>query len=258
MVRRHEVAVFFILAYVLAWAALPWRSFFAPGALVAALIVVSLSRGVAGLRGLGARLLPWRVGPRWYAVALGVPLLVHGVAILTNLAVGAPPPSTGQFVPWYTLPLTIGLHSLNPTDGPFSEEPSFRGFAQPTLQSGRSRLAATAIMALLVTGWHAPLFFIASFGLKPFEALTTVAVTFWYAWLFNRSGGSSLMTLLAHGTEGAVLGRALWAGADATRYAALYLVAWTAVAAALLVADRAFWRERETDDSPAASVHPGD
>jgi uncharacterized protein len=250
-VRRHPVAVFVVLAYALAWGGVPWHSFFAPGALVAALVVVGLTRGVAGLRELGARLLPWRVNWVWYVVALAVPLLVHGVSILANLALGAPGPSTDQFQPWYGLPLAIGLHIVNPTDGPFSEEPSWRGFAQPALQARRSRFAATAIMAVLVTGWHTPLFLMPEFGLKPFEALTTVAVTFWYAWLFNRSGGSSLMTLIAHGTEGAIWGRSMWGGDDATRYAVVYLVAWWVVALGLLVADRAYWRSRDPEDEQA-------
>ena len=34
-VRRHRVLCFFVLAYVLAWGAIPWDSFFAPGALLA-------------------------------------------------------------------------------------------------------------------------------------------------------------------------------------------------------------------------------
>jgi hypothetical protein len=90
-----------------------------------------------------------------------------------------------------------------------------------------------------VTGWHLPLFLMPSFGLKPFEAVTTVAVTFWYAWLFNHAGGSSLISLLAHGTEGSVNVGAI--AGDATRQAWIYLVLWSFVAVLLLVADRSFW-----------------
>ena len=53
VIRRHPVLTFFLLAYALSWAAIPWQSFFAPGVLVAALIVVSLTEGVAGLQGDG-------------------------------------------------------------------------------------------------------------------------------------------------------------------------------------------------------------
>ncbi len=73
-VRNHPVISFFVLAYALAWAAVPFGSFFAPGALVAALIVVFLTEGLAGLRALGARLIRWRVRWVWYVAAIAVPL----------------------------------------------------------------------------------------------------------------------------------------------------------------------------------------
>ena len=125
--------------------------------------------------------------------------------------------------PWYSLPMAIALHALNPTGGPLMEEPSLRGYAQPELQIRHSPMAATAIMAVLVTGWHAPLFFMPVFDAHPIGVVTTMAVTFWYAWLFNHASGSSLLTLIAHGTEGAVETSSLWsAGADLERLNYLY------------------------------------
>ena len=149
-VRRHRVATFFVLAYVLTWAGIPWNSFFAPGALLAALIVVALTEGLPGLRRLGARVIRWRVSWVWYVLAVAVPLVVH-LASLVNVALGASAPSLDFLTPWYGLPLAIGLHIVDPFGGPLMEEPSFRGFAQPELQKTRSRLAATAIMAVLVS-----------------------------------------------------------------------------------------------------------
>ena len=69
-IKRHRIVVFFVLAYVLAWGAIPWNSFFAPGALLAALIVVSITDGLAGLKALGSRLIRWRVSWVWYACLL--------------------------------------------------------------------------------------------------------------------------------------------------------------------------------------------
>jgi hypothetical protein len=65
LIRRHPVITFFLLAYALSWGAIPWQSFFAPGVLVAALIVVPLTEGVAGLRTMGLRLIRWRVSWIW-------------------------------------------------------------------------------------------------------------------------------------------------------------------------------------------------
>ena len=44
-IKRHRIAVFFVLAYALAWGATLWNGFFAPGVLLAALIVVTLTEG---------------------------------------------------------------------------------------------------------------------------------------------------------------------------------------------------------------------
>ena len=243
-VRRHRVLCFFVLAYALAWGAIPWNSFGAPGALVAALIVVSMTEGWAGLRQLGSRLIRWRVSWIWYAAAVAVPLLVHLAATSLNVAVGASAPTLTLLTPWYGLPLAIAIHIVSPFGGPLMEEPSFRGLAQPELQKSRSPLAATTIMAIAVTGWHAPLFFMPVFESPPIGFITTVAVTFWYAWLFNHASGSSLITLIAHGTEGGVETNNLWAaGADADRLNWTYAIVWCLVALGLLIVDRRFWSQ---------------
>ena len=255
-IRNHPVLSFFVLAYALAWGGVPFGSFCAPGARVAALVIVYRPVGLAGLRALGARVIRWRVRWVWYAVAIAVPLAVHLVTISLNQALGAPAPDTGQFTPWYSLAMVVGMIMVDPTGGPFSEEPSFRGYAQPKLQATRTPLAATAILAVAITGWHAPLFFIPSFGLQPFEALTTVAVTFWYAWLFNHAAGSVLITLIAHATEGSINTSDLWpTGADLTRETWLYVGVWWALAAVLLIGSRRFWNS----PAPAEAIdlrHP--
>ncbi|HEX6150313.1 type II CAAX prenyl endopeptidase Rce1 family protein [Nocardioides sp.] len=252
-VRRHRVLMFFALAYVLTWGAIPWDSFFAPGALIAAILVVAVTEGLPGLRDLGGRLVRWRVGAKWWAVALVVPLLVDLAAAVSNVALGAAAPLTAQLLPWYGIPLAIGLAVVNPTNGPLAEEPSFRGYALPSLQSRHTPLVATAILAVAVTGWHAPLFVMSSFDLHPVHAVTTIAVTFWYTWLFDHAGGSALITLVAHATEGSVDSQSLFAAsADAARMDWLYAAAWVSVAVVLLVADRRFWTGR----APGAAVHP--
>jgi hypothetical protein len=89
-VSRHPLTTFFLLAYALTWAFLPLGAFVAAGPLVAALIVIPITHGTAGLRDLGSRMIRWRVGWYWYVAALGLPLAVHFLAILLNVALGAP------------------------------------------------------------------------------------------------------------------------------------------------------------------------
>ncbi len=49
LVRRYPLTTFFVLAYAIAWAFWPFGLFGAFGPLIAALIVVPISQGRAGL-----------------------------------------------------------------------------------------------------------------------------------------------------------------------------------------------------------------
>jgi uncharacterized protein len=242
-VRRYELVIFFALSYLIAWSTIPFGSFLAFAPLVSALVVVSIAEGLPGLARLGRRVIRWRVNWIWYAAAILLPLLVHAVAIGLNMAAGAPAPSVKQFQPWYAVLLLFGLRMVNPLDGPLGEEPAWRGFAQPRLQAKWLPLVSAAVLGLLITGWHMPLVFMPQFDLGFPDIATTVVVTFWYAWLFNRTGGSVLLPLIAHVTEGCVNTQALWpAGPDADRETWMWLISWTLLVVALLIFDRKFWR----------------
>jgi membrane protease YdiL (CAAX protease family) len=242
-VRRRELVIFFALSYLIAWSTLPWGSFLALSPLLSAIIVVSIAEGWRGLAQVGRRLIRWRVNWIWYAAAIILPLLTHAVAIGLNVAAGAPAPSMAQFHPWYAVLMVFGLSMVNPVEGPLGEEPAWRGFAQPRLQSKWSPLASAALLALLITTWHLPLVFMPQFDLGVPDIVSTVLVTFWYSWLFNRSGGSALLTLIAHVTEGSVRTGALWpAEQDADRYAWMWMIAWALLVVALLIFDRKSWR----------------
>jgi uncharacterized protein len=242
-VRRYELVTFFALSYLIAWSTTPFGSFLAFSPLMSVLIVVSIAEGLPGLARLGRRIIRWRVNWIWYAAAIVLPLLVHAVAIGLNMAAGAPAPSVEQFQPWYAVLLLFGLRMINPTDGPLGEEPAWRGFAQPRMQSKWSPLISTAVLGLLITGWHMPLVFMPQFDLAFPDIATTVVVTFWYAWLFNRTGGSVLLPLIAHVTEGCVNTQALWlAGPDADRHVWMWLLSWGLLVVALLIFDRKSWR----------------
>jgi membrane protease YdiL (CAAX protease family) len=248
------MAGFFILTYLLTWAlVVPFGLFFAPGPLLAALIVVGLTQGRPGFRELGRRLLRWRVRSLWYAVAVAVPLAVVAATVGLNVTLGAGQPSVlAQLAPQTAL-LVFVVRLVNPLDGPLAEEPGWRGLAQPGLQRGRSRLRATLILSLLVACWHLPLWLLPAFGATPTvvvsDFLGTVAVTIWYAWLFNHTGGSALLTLVAHATEGIVHPQQLWSDpAAAARTTWLYAAVWCGVALVLLLADRRFWAHRS--DAP--------
>ena len=224
-VRNHPLLTFFVLSFVIAWGFVPFGSFGAFAPLIAALIVAPISRGRAGLVELGRRLVRWRVRWYWYALAVGVPVTVHLLAFALD--------GTTATVSAGTVLLMFLLRVVNPTDGALGEEPGWRGFALPGMQTRLSPLATTAILAVVITVWHLPLAFLAGGDLGSNVAIIvvgTVAVTFWYTWLFNHAGGSVLLVVIAHAAEGAVQHEGL-----------LYMVVWLAVAVVLVVVDLRSW-----------------
>ena len=246
-IRRHPLITFFVLTYALTWGPLPLGTFFATGPLLAALIVIPMTQGLSGLKELGRRMIRWRVRWYWYALAIGLPLGVHLLTVVLNIGLGAPAPSLAQFNPLSGLLLVLAVRLINPLDGPVGEEPGWRGFALPTLQAERSPLTSTLILGVLVTLWHLPLWIVPAFGASPNDILGdilgTFAVTIWYAWLFDHTGGSVLLTIVAHATEGTIQTSAFWsAGAAAARVSLLYGAVWVVVALGLIIFDLRLWR----------------
>jgi uncharacterized protein len=246
-VRHHPIITFFVLTYAIGWGCIPFWTFMAGSPFIAALIVISLTQGWAGLRELGSRMIRWRVRWYWYAVAIGLPLAVVLVTAGLNVALGASAPSLAQFGSVSSILLIFAVRLINPGDGAMGEEPGWRGFALPGLQgSGLSPLVSTLILGVLVSGWHVPILFLEEDGLRPSilvgYLLGSVAVTFWYTWLFNHAGGSVLITLVSHATQGTITIGGFWsAGADFAQANLLFGVVASAVAVGLVVFDWQFW-----------------
>jgi hypothetical protein len=258
VVNRHPIITFFALTYAIGWGLIPFWTFQAGSPFIAAVIVILLTQGVAGLKELGLRMIRWRVRWYWYALAVGIPLAVLGIIVGLNVVLGGSAPSLAQYSSLSTILLVFGTKLINPGDGPLGEEPGWRGFALlPGLQSSLSPLVSTLILGVLVTIWHVPLLFLEEGLLRPSIIvgflLGTMAVTFWYSWLFNHTGGSVLMTIIAHATQGTITIGGLWSlGADFARANLLTGVVWSAVAIGLVVFDWKAWR----DPAPTEATTP--
>ena len=266
MVKRHPLIAFFVLTFALSWWTWPLYvvglspSALVPSQLLAALVVISLTRGRAGLRELGSRMIRWRVRWYWYVVAIGLPLAVLLVAVALNVALGAGSPTLARVGPLSSLLVIYAVRLVNPLDGPMGEEPGWRGFALPVLQgSGRSPLLATLILAPIVALWHVPLVVTGQFS--PAILLGAFAFTFVATWVFDHTGGSVLMTILLHtaeGTIGLTAGVGFVGAAQAQLYW-VYSVLWLVVAIGLVVFDRKFWRApatAETTIPPPRATRP--
>jgi uncharacterized protein len=259
--RRHRLVAFFGLTFLLSWWSWPFyavdlapTAFFPCGPLVAALIVIGIAEGRAGYRDLGARMIRWRVGWTWWLVAVGTPLAVLAVAAVANVAIwGAPAPVLAAMA-WSQLALNAAVRFVNPLDGPLGEEPGWRGYALPQLQARRSPLASGLVLAVFVALWHLPL--VVTGQLAGVALPITFAITLVYVWLFNRTGGSVLITLVFHIAQGVHYGALGFTGADAARMDWLTGVLWFALALGVIVFDREAWRVAPAASTAVGQVEP--
>jgi len=241
--KRHPLTTFFILAYALSWWAwIPYAVGAFPnpvasfGPFLAAVVVLAMTEGKAGLLGLFRRMVRWRVAPGWYAVALLLPAVLAAAATALNVLLGAEPPSAAALNAWTGIFSTFAIVLLIPGVGGAWEEPGWRGYAVPRLQSGRSALVASLILAVLVAGWHLPLMVAGQVHYS--DIVLIVAAVIVFNWVFNNAKGSVLIIMLMHAANNAASGSffsPMFSGADSIRQSWLLALVW-AVVAVLVIA----------------------
>jgi len=206
---------------------------------LAAFIVLALTEGKSGMVGLVRRMVRWRVGLRWYAVALLLPVGVTlTAAALNGFVLGAQPSSSAaELGGWSSLLQTFFLLLLIPGLGGSWEEPGFRGYALPRLQVGRSALLASLILGVLWAFWHLP-FVVTGEDLWIDAFLFTIEWTIVFTWLFNNANGSVLLVMLFHDMNNTFSGAfvsQMFSGADSVNQAWLRLALWDVVAIVLVI-----------------------
>jgi len=235
---QRRIVIFFLLSYLLTWwgYALVWlfpsqtwaAENFALGPLIAAPIVIWFTEGRDGLMRWLKRLIRFRA-PVWvYTAAFFVPLGIAALSTVFAIAVGAPAGPVPVYGPG-ELVLYFGIVLIA---GPFPEEVTFRGFGQHELQTEISPFAASLWIGLGVVIWHLPLFIS---GEDPWLiAITVMAVSVVYAWLYCR-GGSVWPVVIVHFTHnyfGAAFFGQIFAGPDRMPFVeiltVLYIV-WVAL-----------------------------
>ena len=202
--KRHRLIAFLVLAFGLSWLGWPLYLsglFPAPtitlGVSLAAVVVATLAGGRAELWELLGRLLRWRVGAQWYAVALLLPAVLTGATVYLTRLLGIS--GDAQIGPWYGILVAVVFQTLFPLAGAVGEELGWRGYALPRLQTSNSALTASLILGTIWAAWHLPLY-AAGVWTQPIpHSLSIVAMAIMYTWLFNRTGGSVLLAMLFHG-----------------------------------------------------------
>jgi uncharacterized protein len=165
---------------------------------LAGILVIALAYGRVGLRDLRSQLFRWRVGVRWYAVALlTVPLLM--TAILGALSL-----TSKAFLPTITAEDTAKLLVGYLVPGlviSFFEEIGWTGFATHELRKRHGLLATGLILGLPWFVMHLPAVTVS--GAVP-PALEVAAIVFYFVpyrmlmvWVYDHTQ-SVLLAMLMH------------------------------------------------------------
>ncbi len=230
LIRRHPVLSYYVMVFAISWGgmlivvsrigfpnsgeevarAMPLVlvPLFA-GPSISGLVMTAVMGGRAGLRELGARLLRWRVGARWYAVALLTgPVLV--AAVLLGLSIVSPAYLPGIVTAENRLALLLFGIAWGLVGGGFLEELGWTGFAVPTLRLARGPVATGLIVGLLWGAWHLLVAFWGSRGMARGGSLALFVVGFvaFYlaalpayrvlmVWIYDRTQ-SLLVAMLMH------------------------------------------------------------
>ena len=203
-VERHDVVLFFVLAFLLSWSIWPLmllNSESSPmmpfGPLLSALVLTTV---VSGWRGIAALVKPlgrWRVHPVWYLVALPGPFVVTGLSGAAAVLMGATSPGWGSYSDLPGLVTTILATMV--VVGLF-EEPGWRGYALPRMQRDQSALRAALVLGVVWALWHLPEMVGDAGEREPIPfILSVVAQSVLLAWIYNSTRGSLLLVILCHG-----------------------------------------------------------
>lgn len=261
---QYRPALFFLLAYVLTW--IPWLvgvylgsvpglDVYAPlfsfvgllGPIGAALFLVFTSGSGALKRDFKDRLVNLRrIRPIYAIAAVVVPFMVILLSIWLSLAFG-------QSVDQFQLSgggNLLAMIVLALVLAPIMEETGWHGYGVDSLRTETGVLRATLLFGVLWSAWHAPLFLIdgtyqnalTRMGSPLFVAnffVSVIPAAIIANWFYYRNGRSIALAIFLH----AMLNAAsvlLNAGQVAKCIATLL---YGAIAAALIVADRALFAE---------------
>jgi membrane protease YdiL (CAAX protease family) len=232
-IKRHPVLSYYAMVFAISWGGILLVVGLGPGGIpatkeqvgalmpfmllalfsgpsVAGILMTGLVYGRAGFRDLLSRMTRWRVGARWYAVAiLTAPLLV--TATLLALSLTAPEFLPGMFTSDEKVRLLLFGIGWGLVGGGLLEELGWTGFAVPTLLRQRHGVLATGLFVGALWGlWHMLISFWASgtssgalslAGFLPavlFYVGSLPAYRVLMVWVYDRTGGSMLVAMLMH------------------------------------------------------------
>jgi len=235
LTRRWPITTFYLLTLAVSWP----LGLLPPGPSLAAIAAAALIDGRSGVGALLRRVTVWRVGVRWYLVALLGPACLLAVAAWVNVLVGAEITTTGPLVNWLELGRLFGVQVVGVVAGAW-EELGWRGYALPRLLKRFAPLLASLVLGALWAVWHIPLFLSGDVPWADAAFLLVGSVLF--TAVFVRTKQSVLIAFLMHAALEAAAGIAipLFDGGDRIQmYWSMTAVA--AVVALAVVSTQARW-----------------
>ena len=233
--RRWPITTFYLLTLAISWP----LGLLPPGPSIAAIAVAALIDGRGEVGALLRRVTVWRVGVRWYLIALLGPVALLAAAAAVNVLAGAQVSTEGPLVDWLELGKLFGVQVVGVIAGAW-EELGWRGFALPRLLKTVSPLTASLGVGVLWAAWHIPLFI--SGELPWADAVAIVVLSVLFTAVFVRTQQSVLIAFLMHAAFNAAGGIAilLFQGADRVQ---MYwsMTAVTAVVAVAVISTQVRW-----------------
>lgn len=217
--KRHSLIIGLVLMFLYTWtldlsnsSVLPLKvPFFVAmtlgwGFILVSLFMTWLTLGKEAVVKLFKRFFLWRVGWKWWLVAiLLLPALRFAAIPLTAWLTAVPAD--------YSHPM---IRDVVPLDAPLlvlvapwiifeiltnGEEMGWRGYVLPRLQAKYNALVASLIVGVIWSVWHLPKFFGTGFSDERSFFWFTVAhlaLAVLYTWLYNNTRGSLLLVTLFH------------------------------------------------------------
>lgn len=251
IIKRYPFISFVVLACAYSWWMWPFYAWGLSPAVMAgfgpflgAVTVLGVTGGRSAVRALLSQMVRWRVAGRWYAIALGLPIIVTGLAATLNVLLGAPLPSAEKLAQWPSMLTSILMLLIIPGIGGAWEEPGWRGFAMPRLTDRRSQLSAALLLAVPVTIWHLPLLLE---GIIPWaDLLFLLGTIVLFNWVYYQTERSVLIIMIFHAMNNAVgqFFPSLFPDAYVDQLALLQAVVCMAIALLVFVVQWRFWTAR--------------
>ena len=254
---RSRLAVFLLSTYLITWtswwilAALAHRGITAfgqapfmvlyllggLGPTIAPYISILLTGDRGSIKEFHARLFKWRVCAAWYLAAFLIPAGVEGVALAIWVLIGGESSSIPGLLPWYMFFPFFFVMIL----GGGLEELGWRGIALPEFQRRLHPLGASAVIGVIWSLWHLPLFFIKGvhqYGMNFYTfSLGVLGLACVLTWIYNRTG-SILLCVVLHAAVNATNSLGLKVPTSRLTDSVIEGIIWICVGSALVSMSR--------------------